>query len=306
MAGCAGIRLPSPLVELCDERLGSVRLLMKRDDLIHPDFPGNKWRKLKYQLADAHERGASTLLTFGGAYSNHVRAVAAAGRRMGFATIGVIRGEERPFNESLALAVQDGMRLHYLDRATYRRKSDPDVLAGLRVEFGDHYLIPEGGSGPAALRGCAELVAEIREPFDVIVCPVGTGGTLAGLSMGLGSDQRALGYAVLRGATYLDDEILRLQTQVRGNALENWAVDHRFHCGGFARWTAELDEFITDFDRRHGILLDWVYVAKAMLGLITCIGCGEFDTVSTIVFVVTGPGEAPPRLGHGHRQHSPS
>ncbi len=210
---------------------------------------------------------------------------------MGFATIGVIRGEEQPFNESLALAVEDGMRLHYIDRATYRRKSDSTVLAMLRAELGEHYLIPEGGSAPAALLGCAELIAEIPEPFDLVVCPVGTGGTLAGLSMGLSPGQRVLGYAVLRGVEYLDDEIVRLQRETSGRILSNWTVDHRFHCGGFARRSAALDEFITDFERRHGFLLDRVYVAKAMLGLFTCIAQNELGTVGTVVFVVTGPKE---------------
>jgi 1-aminocyclopropane-1-carboxylate deaminase len=283
------VRLPSPLVELSDARLGSTRLLLKRDDLISSAVPGNKWRKLKYQLADARRRGARTLLTFGGAYSNHVRAVAVAGNRLGFGTIGVIRGEERPFNEGLAAAARNGMRLHYLDRATYRDKSHPDVLAGLAAHFGEFYLIPEGGSAPAALPGCAELVAEVRQPFDLAVCPVGTGGTLAGISAGLSGGQRALGYAVLRGAEYLNAEITRLQSDAIGRVLDNWSIDHRFHCGGFARRTNELDNFIADFRERHGIQLEWVYVAKAMFGLITSIERAELGSVEAVVFVVTGP-----------------
>jgi 1-aminocyclopropane-1-carboxylate deaminase len=107
-------------MEIIDERFAGVRVILKRDDLIHPRLPGNKWRKLKYQLRDARIANRRRLLTFGGAYSNHVRALAAAGQIFGFDTVGVIRGEERPFNESLAEAVQDGMRLYYLDRATYR------------------------------------------------------------------------------------------------------------------------------------------------------------------------------------------
>jgi 1-aminocyclopropane-1-carboxylate deaminase/D-cysteine desulfhydrase-like pyridoxal-dependent ACC family enzyme len=284
---------PSPLTELTDERLGQVRVLLKRDDLLHPDLPGNKWRKLRHQLIDARRKQATRLLTFGGPYSNHVRAVAAAGRLFGFATIGVIRGEERPFNDVLAGAVQDGMTLHYVARSTYRRKTEPDVLAELYARFGDCYLIPEGGSAPAALAGCAELVAEIDRPFDVVVCPVGTGGTLAGLASGLAPDQRALGFAVLRGAEYLDDEVARLQRLALGRPLSNWRIDHRFHCGGFARRTPSLREFITDFQARHDVLLDWVYVAKAMFGLYHVIAGGEIHQGKTVVFVVTGPAERP-------------
>ncbi len=138
--------LPSPLQELHDDRLGGVRVFLKRDDLIHPELTGNKWRKLKYLLADARAARASTLLTFGGAYSNHLRAMAAAGRRYGFATIGVVRGEERPYNEVLDAAVADGMQLHYLDRATYRRKNEPEVIEDLHRRFGEFYLVPEGAA----------------------------------------------------------------------------------------------------------------------------------------------------------------
>lgn len=277
------------MTELADNRLGSVRILLKRDDLIDPILSGNKWRKLKYQLVDARSSDASTLLTFGGAYSNHVRAVAAAGRRFGFATIGVIRGEERPFNERLAGAVEDGMHLHYLDRLSYRRKTAPDVLANLRREYGEFFLIPEGGSAPLALRGCSELIGEIEEAFDLVVCPVGTGGTLAGLSAGLTDEQRALGFSVLRGAEYLDGEVARLQTEALGHGLFNWSIDHCFHFGGYARRTPELDDFVADFRERHGIILDWVYVAKALYGLLVCVEEGAIQAGATVVFVVTGP-----------------
>lgn len=277
------------MTQLVDSRLGTVRVLLKRDDLIDPVLSGNKWRKLKYQLAEARTIDASTLLTFGGAYSNHIRAVAAAGHRYGFATVGVIRGEERPFNEQLAAAVEDGMHLHYLDRVTYRRKTSSDVLNNLRREYGDFFLIPEGGSAPLALRGCRELVREIDEPFDLIVCPVGTGGTLAGLSAGLAGRQRALGFAVLRGVEYLDGEVARLQTEAFGRRWANWSVDHRFHFGGYARRTPDLDDFVVDFRERHGLLLDWVYVAKAMYGLLACIEEGAIGASATVVFVVTGP-----------------
>ncbi|WP_249714268.1 1-aminocyclopropane-1-carboxylate deaminase/D-cysteine desulfhydrase [Rhizomonospora bruguierae] len=175
-------------MDVHDERVNraGVRLLVKRDDLIHPEFPGNKWRKLKYNLVAAVDQGHDTLLTFGGAYSNHIRATAAAGYYFGFDTVGVIRGEEHlPLNPSLAYAVSRGMRLTYLDRATYREKRSPPVIGVLREVWGRFYLLPEGGSNALAVRGCAELPAEIVEQFDVICCPIGTGGTLAGIAAGL-------------------------------------------------------------------------------------------------------------------------
>ncbi|WP_245805184.1 1-aminocyclopropane-1-carboxylate deaminase/D-cysteine desulfhydrase [Amycolatopsis australiensis] len=177
----SSVRLPSPLVELRDERLElyGVELLLKRDDLIHPEVPGNKWRKLRYNLEAARGERFARLLTFGGAFSNHIRATAAAGYYLDFETVGVIRGEAHlPLNDALAYATGRGMVLTYLDRATYRRKTEPDVLARLLQQFGPCYVLPEGGSNGLAVRGCAELVAEITVDFDVIACACGTGGTL--------------------------------------------------------------------------------------------------------------------------------
>ncbi|MYS31487.1 pyridoxal-phosphate dependent enzyme, partial [Streptomyces sp. SID7804] len=179
-------RLPSPLQEVTDgrfERRG-VRLLLKRDDLIHPDLVGNKWRKLAPNLSAAAGR---TLLTFGGAYSNHLRATAAAGRLLGLDTVGVVRGQElagRPLNPSLTRCAADGMRLHFVDRSTYRRKAEPETLTAVlrAADAEDAYVVPEGGSNAAAVRGCRRLGRELAEPADVAAVACGTGGTLAGLA----------------------------------------------------------------------------------------------------------------------------
>ena len=284
------IRLPSPLAELHDDRLigPGVRLYLKRDDLIHPEVPGNKWRKLKYNLAAAKEQGHRRLLTFGGAFSNHIRATAAAGRYFGFQTIGVIRGEEhRPLNESLAYAVSQGMRLTYMDRETYRRKAEPDVLNMLLDKFGPCYVLPEGGSNGLAVRGCAELPVEIGIDFDLISCACGTGGTLAGIAAGLLSDtQRALGFAVLKGGQFLDAEVRRLQTEY-GTVTENWSIDYDFHFGGYAKRKPALDAFVADFKARHDITLDWVYEAKMLYGLFGRIAEGVFAAGTTIVAVLS-------------------
>ncbi|MFB6393992.1 1-aminocyclopropane-1-carboxylate deaminase/D-cysteine desulfhydrase [Polymorphospora lycopeni] len=322
-----GVRLPSPLVRLVDDRVDrhGVRLLLKRDDLLSPVVPGNKWRKLKHNLVAAGRGGHRTLLTFGGAYSNHLRAVAAAGRACGFATIGVVRGEEHvPLNWSLSRASELGMTLTYLDRTTWRRKASPEVVAALRRRFGDFFLIPEGGSNRLALPGCAELVAEIAEPFDVICCPVGTGGTLAGIISALPARPteaagpaghahpaeaanparprtRAIGFAALKGGTFLTVEVAALLDPAapptephRAAAAEpgvDWAVETDFHFGGFARTTPELDAFVADFEVRHGVRLDRIYVGKMLAGLFTMIGAGRFAPGTTIVAVVTGPAE---------------
>jgi 1-aminocyclopropane-1-carboxylate deaminase len=285
-----GVRLPSPLTELHDDRVErqGVQLYLKRDDLIHPEVPGNKWRKLKYNLAAASEMGHTRLLTFGGAFSNHIRAVAAAGRYFGFATVGVIRGEEHePLNASLAYAVSQDMRLTYLDRSTYRRKTEPAVLAALVDEFGPCYVVPEGGSNAPGVRGCAELPAEIKPKFDVICCASGTGGTLAGIAAGLPESKRAVGFAVLKGGQFLDDEVRRLQHEAFGSVTANWSVDYDFHFGGYAKRTAALDEFIADFEARHHVTLDWVYEAKMMHGLLARITEGVFAAGTIVVAVLS-------------------
>ncbi len=283
-------------MELGDDRLArrGVRLLAKRDDLISDEVPGNKWRKLKYNLTDASARGASTVLTFGGAFSNHIRATAAAGNLLGLATIGVIRGEERlPLNWSLASATARGMHLTYLDRSTYRRKDHPEVVADLRRRFGDFHLIPEGGSNPAGVRGCAEILGEVDENFDVVCCACGTGGTLAGIAAALRPGQRAIGFSALKGGRFLEQVVVDLQRAAFGRPTDNWRIECDFHFGGFAKKSPELQHFIDDFAKRHGILLEPVYVAKMMYGLFDLARCGAIRPDTTVLAVITGPAEGP-------------
>jgi 1-aminocyclopropane-1-carboxylate deaminase len=282
--------IPSPLQVVDDDRLArrDVRLYLKRDDLIHSDVPGNKWRKLKYNLRCASDEGHRRLLTFGGAYSNHIRATAAAGYYCGFSTIGVIRGEEHlPLNPVLTDAARFGMHLTYMDRAAYRSKTSPEVGASLRAGFGDFYLIPEGGSNELAVRGCAELPSEIREPFDVICCACGTGGTLAGIAVGLQPGRRAIGFSAVKGGGFLRQDVACFQ-KAYARPTMNWSIETDYHFGGFARRNAELDCFIGDFRDRHGLELDWVYVAKMLSGVFSLVSAGKFVRNTTIVAVVTG------------------
>ena len=290
-------RLPSPLQPVDDEpftRRG-VRLVLKRDDLIHSALPGNKWRKLAPNLRAAAEAGDRALLTFGGAYSNHLRATAAAGRLLGFDTLGVVRGDElahAPLNWSLARCAADGMRLHFVDRATYRRKTDPDVLAALRDRFGAFRLIPEGGSNSLAAQGCTELGRELRGHADTVAVACGTGGTLAGLAAGLGPGQRALGVPVLRGGSphFLHETVAELQRAAFGGVRGDWTLVEGFDFGGYARRTPELDAFAEAFEARHGLPVERVYVAKLLFALTTLVEQGAFPSGSTVVAVVTGTG----------------
>ncbi|MFF9911733.1 1-aminocyclopropane-1-carboxylate deaminase/D-cysteine desulfhydrase [Streptomyces sp. NPDC013457] len=283
-------RLPSPLEPVEDERFTrrGLRLLLKRDDLIHPDLPGNKWRKLALNLRAADGR---PVLTFGGAYSNHLRATAAAGRLLGFDTIGVVRGHElagRPLNPSLARCAEDGMRLVFVDRATYRAKADPEVLAGLLAQSPpETYVVPEGGSNALAVEGCVELGRELRGAADVVAVACGTGGTLAGLAAGLGPGQRALGIPVLKGG-FLGAEIRALQRTAFGGPRGEWSLDERFHGGGYARTTPDLDAFAQEFEAGHGLAVERLYVAKMLYGLVTLAEEGAFAPGTTVAAVITG------------------
>ncbi|MFH8980716.1 1-aminocyclopropane-1-carboxylate deaminase/D-cysteine desulfhydrase [Streptomyces varsoviensis] len=294
-------RLPSPVWEVRDGRFArrGVRLLLKRDDLIHPDLPGNKWRKLAPNLRAAAAAGRRTLLTFGGAYSNHLRATAAAGRLLGFATIGVVRGDElagRPLNPSLAQCAADGMRLVFVSRGTYRRKAEPAVLAELldaAAPGEECFVIPEGGSNAAAAAGCLSLGRELRGVADVVAVACGTGGTLAGLAAGLAGAGSAIGFPVLRGG-FLADEVESLQRAAFGSRCGDWRLDERFHCGGYAKRSAGLDAFTDDFAARHGLPLDRVYVAKALYGLTTLAEESAFPRGTTLAAVITGHGDTAP------------
>ncbi|MFJ6390351.1 1-aminocyclopropane-1-carboxylate deaminase/D-cysteine desulfhydrase [Streptomyces sp. NPDC091972] len=284
-------RLPSPLQEVSDPRFArrGLRLLLKRDDLIHPELVGNKWRKLAPNLTAAAGRA---VVTFGGAYSNHLRATAAAGRLLGLPTVGVVRGEEladRPLNPSLARCADDGMRLHFVDRSTYRRKAEPDVLARVlrAADAAEAYVVPEGGSNPLAVRGCRALGEELAGRADVVAVACGTGGTLAGLAAGLAPDQRALGIPVLRGG-FLTADTRALQHQAFGGTRGDWALDDRFHFGGYARTAPELDAFAVDFEDRHGVPVERLYVAKLLYGLTALAEEGAFPRGATLAAVVTG------------------
>ncbi|WP_372345571.1 1-aminocyclopropane-1-carboxylate deaminase/D-cysteine desulfhydrase [Streptomyces sp. KL116D] len=284
-------RLPSPLVALDDDRFArhGVRVLLKRDDLIHPDLIGNKWRKLAPNLDAADGRA---IVTFGGAYSNHLRATAAAGRLLDVPTIGIVRGQEladRPLNPSLSRCAADGMRLHFVDRSTYRHKDDPAVLAALlrAADAVDAYPVPEGGSNSLAVRGCTELGRELRGHADVVAVACGTGGTLAGLAAGLAPEQRALGVPVLKGG-FLPAEIRALQEAAFGGPRGAWRTADGFHFGGYARVPAELAEFADDFELRHGLPVERLYVAKMLYALVALAQEGRFAHGTTVAAVITG------------------
>jgi 1-aminocyclopropane-1-carboxylate deaminase len=284
--------MPETPLQLLDAPLlreRKVQLWVKREDLVHPAISGNKWRKLKYNLQEARQQQHHTLLTFGGAYSNHLAAVAAAGQEFGFSTIGLVRGEEHlPLNPTLRFAHSCGMRLYYLDRETYRQKSEPAFLATLPELYGPAYVLPEGGTNLLAVRGCAEIIADINIPFDVICCACGTGGTLAGLIAGMAGERQVIGFPALKGGDFLAAEIAALVEAYARKPYNNWHLETAYPFGGYARFTPELLSFIQDFRQQHQIQLEPVYTGKMLYGLFDLVRQGYFAPGSTVVAVHTG------------------
>ncbi|UCM88416.1 1-aminocyclopropane-1-carboxylate deaminase/D-cysteine desulfhydrase [Streptomyces marincola] len=296
--------LPSPLVTLTDPDLADsgIELRLKRDDLIAPGgISGNKWRKLVPNLRAALDEGHTRLLTFGGAWSHHIHAVAAAAAACGLASVGVIRGDEladAPRNWSLAEAERNGMELAFVDRRTYRETlahlDDPATRRRIERRWGRCYVLPEGGSNALAARGTAGLVEELPGlgPRDLVCCPVGTGGTLAGIAAALPAGARAWGVAVLKGgAGYLEDEVTRLHRSGWARTFPNWHISHTHHGGGYARLPAALTAFASAFEERHGLAVEPRYVAK----MLHCV----YDTApalprgTRVTAVITGPPHAP-------------
>ncbi len=262
-----------------------VTLTIKREDEIHPYISGNKYRKLKYNLLAAEEQGFETLLTFGGAYSNHIAATASAGSEFGFKTIGIIRGDELvdkvSDNPTLSFAQKCGMELKFISRKDYREKSSPEFIVNLKNRFGDFYLLPEGGTNDLAIKGCEEILTENDNDFDYICTPVGTGGTIAGVINSTNPNQKVIGFSALKG-DFLKEEIAKLTTK------DNWSLLTDFHFGGYGKTSNELIAFINKFKEETNISLDPVYTGKMIFGLVDLIQKNKFKKGTKIIAIHTG------------------
>lgn len=285
------LNVPSPLQRLSSTLLQEkqIELYVKRDDLIHPLLSGNKWRKLKYNLLEAKKLQKNSLLTFGGAYSNHIHATAAAGKLFGFQTIGIIRGEpHEPLNRTLQFAVEQGMQLDYLDRQTYRLKTSEIVIQSLKEKYGDFYLLPEGGSNALALPGCAEIIdelnAQLQSGYDYVCTASGSGGTLAGLISGKPSCE-LLGFAVLKGADFLIDDVKKL---LGDNSQDNWQILLNYHFGGYAKKDQQLLDFCHQFEKDFTIPIEPIYTGKMFYGIFDLLKKDFFPNGSRIVAIHTG------------------
>ena len=263
---------------------------IKREDEIHPFISGNKYRKLKYNLTEAKTWGNRTLLSFGGAYSNHISALSYAGKKHDFQTIGVIRGDELGKNleetlvdnPTLKFAHENGMLFKFISRAQYRDKENAEFIADLRDEFGDFFLIPEGGTNAFAVKGCEEILTDRDRDYDFICVSVGTGGTISGLINSAFNGQKILGFPSLKG-DFLEGEIRKYTGQ-----NNNWALINDYHFGGYAKINKNLISFINEFYQQTTIPLDPVYTGKMMFGIMELIKKNYFVKNSKILAVHTG------------------
>ncbi|HNP94416.1 MAG TPA: pyridoxal-phosphate dependent enzyme [Cyclobacteriaceae bacterium] len=278
--------IPPEAVELNLLAGSSLSIFILREDQNHALVSGNKWWKLKHNLAAAAAAGHETLLTFGGAYSNHLYATAAAAQEMGFKSIGVVRGERTvPLNQTLSFAEKQGMHLEYVNREHYRHKTETDFIESLKDKFGDFYLIPEGGTNELAIKGVEEWGSQLlkNHDFDYLILPVGTGGTIAGLINAL-PQKKIIGISSLKGGSFLQREIQQwLKTDSK-----NWQIETSFHFGGYGKVNRQLIDFITRFESDHGIPLDPVYTGKMMFGSLELIKRGAIENNSKILVLHTG------------------
>jgi 1-aminocyclopropane-1-carboxylate deaminase len=279
---------PSPLTQVNDPWLAryAVELWIKRDDLIHPVISGNKWRKLKYILQHALSVNADTIISMGGAYSNHLHALAFAGQQLGLKTVGLVRGEAPPH---ISPTLQDlhawGMALRFIPRNDYRQLRHYKHWQALPGLSSGQYWLPEGGAVELALQGVAELVTEINQPNAVLCVPCGTGTTLAGIIANSTPHNTVLGFSALKGADFLNTEVQHL---LPSNTHKNWSINLDYHCGGFGKITPDLLDFMQRFENTAGIALDPIYTGKMVLGIYDLIAQGYFQAGQRIIAIHTG------------------
>jgi len=266
----------NPIIQKLNSKLFSekgIEVSVLRLDLIHPQISGNKWFKLKYNLEEAKKQGCDTILTFGGAFSNHIHATAVACKEFGFKSVGVIRGEkDSETNPTLSEAKKYGMQLTFVSREDYKKKNNRDYMEGFRNWFGRFYVIPEGGNNELGIKGCEEILPNEND-FEIVFCACGTGTTFKGISRSLNKDQKLFGISVIKGEGEL-------------NAIPNIINDYNF--GGYAKHTEELLKFKTQFEMEYNIPLDYVYTAKLFFAVNDLVSKNKIPENSKVLIIHSG------------------
>lgn len=272
-----------------------IKCAVLRIDKIHPIISGNKWFKLKYYLEEAKSFDKKCIVTFGGAYSNHIIATAAAGKLLSFETIGIIRGE-RPTTLSYTLqqAMDHGMNLFFITREQYGKKTLPSEIMGQK----EIYLINEGGHGLKGAKGAAEILSYCKkENYSHIACAVGTSTMMAGLIMGSLPSQEIIGIPVLRNKIDIEKALLELLSP--DTKTKKFQMIHDYHFGGYAKYNAQLISFMNDLHKRTRIPTDFVYTGKLLFGIFALIKNNFFPAGSRLLVVHSGGLQGNRSLAHG-------
>lgn len=283
----APFSLPSPLEKILHPLFASkkVEVYIKRDDLIHPIVSGNKWRKLKYNFEAFRSSAKSGIITLGGAYSNHLVASAEACWQQDIPLLAIVRGEQVS-NDSLDFCRAKGMRIEFISRSDYRTIRENGLPREMLEKYPDFHFIPEGGSNLEGIRGCQEILSEVKEHFDLVFCPVGSGTTLCGLISGP-KGAGIVGVSSLNGG-FMEKEIAHMLSKYNLAQVNPWSVSSDFHFGGFAKVTQDLVDFTRSFKEVSGIQLDYIYSAKMVYGLCEMLRSGEIPQGTKLLLIHTG------------------
>lgn len=281
------LMIPSPVQKVEHPLLQKkgIELHVKREDLIHPYVSGNKWRKLKYNLLHAKEKGINKIITFGGAFSNHIHATAAACKAYNVSSIGIIRGEYDPDNPTLQFAKSCGMQLFFIDRSSYREKENSAIVKEFLTTQNDYFLVPEGGSNELANKGLKELAEEINKTkHNIILVSAGTGGTATGILKWLDPTKELWVFSSLK-SDYLHLEILQKSSLEKGDQL-NFISD--YHLGGYGKSPEKLILFMNEFKKETTIPLDPIYNGKLIYGFMDKMNLNEINTEKSYLWIHTG------------------
>ena len=265
-------------------QINGFSITIKREDLIHPEVSGNKFRKLKYNLREALKQKVTAIVTFGGAYSNHLAATAAAGSEINIATHGFVRGEElasKKRNPTLKFCEEQGMQLHFMRRSDYLLKEKASNFISFLKTNPKAFVIPEGGTNLLAVKGCEEIIKLKDKRFTTICCAVGTGGTFAGL-INSDPEKELLGFVVVNDTSVE----ITVKNLTNSNSNSEFLYDHDF--GGYGNFPPELISFINEFYKKHQILLDPLYTGKMVFGIFTLIKNKQWRWGNNILIIHTG------------------
>lgn len=291
------MQIPSPVDRVNHpvfEEAG-ITCFMKREDQIHPIISGNKWRKLKYNVAHLKRVKKRGFITFGGAFSNHLAASAFAAKKEGLQMVAVVRGDEQRANATLNFVQSCGAEVKRVSRQEYAKKEDDDFLAMLRRQYPNLEIIPEGGANVYGVRGCTEILHEVTQPFDVVACPMGSATTFAGLVLSGKHDVEFMGFPAIKGGNYLSGVVDNFVAQARTKPwlpasfiAPQWQLQTDYHFGGFGKISPQLVAFMNTFWAETNIPLDPIYTAKMMYGLIDLAKRRKFKSGTRLLVLHTG------------------